>query len=504
MATVEPEAVHEKLDAVVRAMKASGLWDVARPADKAFVDMGAFGTRSMAFAQWLRWVFVPNVESLISAGGPFPRSSQVSVQAAREGDTDPLIAALCPSLRSFDQLFSGETPTPPAAPPPASPAAEARDPARTALARAEALLAERRFAEAFDEAQRAVAEDASCPNAENFAGWVLMQTPGRTPADAARAAGHFRRAHAQDPYAKPAVANLGDALLAAGSPAEAVAEMSRIAEATRGASADNWLGWYFTQKEPDLERARTHLVRAVARAPGWGVCRLNHAWVLDQRGEWDAAYAEYTAAIDAGDAHDLAFAHARRGFIQEQKGWLKNALRSLRCAKRIEKKNEGNRLAEYTEATTRLDAALRAAGVSPPKERTDDQNRGWARECELELPVELTLGRTESGAPMPAELVEVARKVREGRFDEAVQALREAAKHDLGMLVDGRGIARRGADAARAAGRRREALELMQLVCDGHRINASWATSGAEGLGRMHDVEQARAELARWQRELGY
>ncbi len=87
-------------------MKDSRVWDVPRPADEALVDMGAFGMRTMAFAQWLRWVFVPNVERLIASDGPWPQSSQVAVRAVREGDTDEAIAALVPALGAFDAAFS--------------------------------------------------------------------------------------------------------------------------------------------------------------------------------------------------------------------------------------------------------------------------------------------------------------------------------------------------------------------------------------------------------------
>ena len=68
--------------------------------------MGAFGGRTLGFSQWLRWVFVPNVEGLIESDGPWPSSSSVGVMATREGDTDPAIAAVANSLHRFDALFS--------------------------------------------------------------------------------------------------------------------------------------------------------------------------------------------------------------------------------------------------------------------------------------------------------------------------------------------------------------------------------------------------------------
>jgi uncharacterized protein YqcC (DUF446 family) len=102
---IDPTHVRARLDDVIAAMKESGAWEIERPADEAFQDMGAFGMNTMAFAQWLRWVFVPAIESRLADGGPWPGSSSVAAQAAREGDTDPMIAALVESLDAFDALF---------------------------------------------------------------------------------------------------------------------------------------------------------------------------------------------------------------------------------------------------------------------------------------------------------------------------------------------------------------------------------------------------------------
>jgi uncharacterized protein YqcC (DUF446 family) len=99
-------SVRERLERVVQSMKDVGVWEGPRPPDAAFENMGAFGMNTMPFTDWLRWVFVPNVERLISSNGPWPRSSQVSAQAAREGDTDPAVHSLVPALADFDALFT--------------------------------------------------------------------------------------------------------------------------------------------------------------------------------------------------------------------------------------------------------------------------------------------------------------------------------------------------------------------------------------------------------------
>ncbi len=108
MGNPSTDQVRQRLNEVIAAMKAGGCWDAERPADEAFVDMGAFGLRSMAFVQWLRWVFVPNVERLLTSDGPWPASSQVATIAYREGDTDPVVAALVEPLSRFDALFGDE------------------------------------------------------------------------------------------------------------------------------------------------------------------------------------------------------------------------------------------------------------------------------------------------------------------------------------------------------------------------------------------------------------
>jgi len=101
----DARAVAKGLAVVVQSMRAAGVWDTQRPPAEAFENMGAFGMNSMPFTDWLRWVFVPNVEALIASDGPWPRSSQVAAQAAREGDTDDLVQSLVPALSAFDELF---------------------------------------------------------------------------------------------------------------------------------------------------------------------------------------------------------------------------------------------------------------------------------------------------------------------------------------------------------------------------------------------------------------
>lgn len=249
--------VRARLDDVIAAMQREGAWELARPADAAFTDMGAFGGKTMAFAQWLRWVFVPNVEQLLASNGPWPTNSQVAVQATREGDTDAVVAALVPALSAFDALFAAEV-------------------------------------------DAAAAGDHGV--ADNIAGWALFSKQERTPEELARAIALFRRAAAAGNLT--AVANLGDALVAAGKHDEAVAEL----EAFAVPDAHNWLGWWFTQRAPDLPRALAHLEQATTSAPHWGVAWLNFAKALDATGDAMRACAAFGEAVARGNSHDDAYA----------------------------------------------------------------------------------------------------------------------------------------------------------------------------------------------------
>jgi uncharacterized protein YqcC (DUF446 family) len=104
------QQVEEKLNAVEAEMKRVGLWEIEKPTPDKFEDMGAFGTKTMAFEQWLRWVFIERVRGILDERGEFPRGSQVSQQAHREwqmwGSADEFVP-LIERLREFDALFGG-------------------------------------------------------------------------------------------------------------------------------------------------------------------------------------------------------------------------------------------------------------------------------------------------------------------------------------------------------------------------------------------------------------
>jgi uncharacterized protein YqcC (DUF446 family) len=60
---------------------------------------------TMAFSQWLQFIFVPRVREIIESRGQFPTRSMVGAQAVREFDSDPEASRLVDLLCEFDRLF---------------------------------------------------------------------------------------------------------------------------------------------------------------------------------------------------------------------------------------------------------------------------------------------------------------------------------------------------------------------------------------------------------------
>lgn len=99
-------AVAAKLDEIEAEMRRIGMWQEQplRPEQYSFTR--AFGGDTMAFDQWLQFIFIPRVREIVAARGAFPPYSEVAAQAAREFDTHPLdTARLQTLLYEFDRLF---------------------------------------------------------------------------------------------------------------------------------------------------------------------------------------------------------------------------------------------------------------------------------------------------------------------------------------------------------------------------------------------------------------
>lgn len=99
------EEVADALFRIESEMKRIGYWQAAPPPPEAFEFRMAFAIDTMAYEQWLQFVFIPNVKKILEVRGHFPRHSEVGGQAIREFDGDENAQQLVNLLIQFDSLF---------------------------------------------------------------------------------------------------------------------------------------------------------------------------------------------------------------------------------------------------------------------------------------------------------------------------------------------------------------------------------------------------------------
>jgi len=99
------QQIQAKLEAIILEMKKAGLWQEQPLAPEQYNFSRAFAMDTMAYSQWLQFVFIPRLTELLRTSGPFPASSSVGAQAIREFDGWQEAQGLVTLLCEFDRLF---------------------------------------------------------------------------------------------------------------------------------------------------------------------------------------------------------------------------------------------------------------------------------------------------------------------------------------------------------------------------------------------------------------
>jgi len=87
-----------------------GRWEAQPLPDDRFVNMGAFGSNTMAFEQWIQFILLPRIRDIIASNGEFPSESNLAPYAIRYFDGDPDAENLHQLLYDLDALINGEAP----------------------------------------------------------------------------------------------------------------------------------------------------------------------------------------------------------------------------------------------------------------------------------------------------------------------------------------------------------------------------------------------------------
>ncbi len=93
------------IDTIEAEMRSIGFWQIEPLRAEQYDFHAAFAMDTLAYSQWLQFIFIPRVNSIIAERGEFPASSSVGTQAAREFDGVPEASRLVSLLIEFDAMF---------------------------------------------------------------------------------------------------------------------------------------------------------------------------------------------------------------------------------------------------------------------------------------------------------------------------------------------------------------------------------------------------------------
>ena len=99
--------VAEQLLLIEKELRSLNLWAETAPSDEALNSGVPFGVGVIEFEQWLQWVFLARMKTLIESGAPLPAVSGIAPMAEEYYRHDaPRFAALTKLLAQIDQTLS--------------------------------------------------------------------------------------------------------------------------------------------------------------------------------------------------------------------------------------------------------------------------------------------------------------------------------------------------------------------------------------------------------------
>ena len=103
-------ALAEQLLLIERELRVQGWWQAQAPSVEALSSQEPFCVDTLAFEQWLQWVFLPRMKQLLEAGAALPSVSGIQPMAEQVyGGQIEKARALIKLLGEFDQLIVGAT-----------------------------------------------------------------------------------------------------------------------------------------------------------------------------------------------------------------------------------------------------------------------------------------------------------------------------------------------------------------------------------------------------------
>jgi uncharacterized protein YqcC (DUF446 family) len=105
------ESVASKAAEIEAELKRLGRWMENPLPDECFEDIGAFGSNTMSFENWLQFILLPRIHEIIKEKSDFPSGSHLAPYAIRYFDGDADSEFIQHTLYSLDQLINNQQST---------------------------------------------------------------------------------------------------------------------------------------------------------------------------------------------------------------------------------------------------------------------------------------------------------------------------------------------------------------------------------------------------------
>lgn len=103
-------ALAEQLLLIERELRVQGWWQAQAPSLDALSSEQPFCVDTLAFEQWLQWIFLPRMKQLLEVGAVLPSVSGIQPMAEQVyGGQLKKAGQLIKLLGEFDQLIVGAT-----------------------------------------------------------------------------------------------------------------------------------------------------------------------------------------------------------------------------------------------------------------------------------------------------------------------------------------------------------------------------------------------------------
>lgn len=88
-------------------MRRIHLWEIERPSEEALSSLVPFCHDTLAFHQWLQWVFLPKMKAVVETEEEFPASSEITPLAEYSFQRLPQeTGRLLELIREFDDFIN--------------------------------------------------------------------------------------------------------------------------------------------------------------------------------------------------------------------------------------------------------------------------------------------------------------------------------------------------------------------------------------------------------------